>query len=428
MAENPILNDRYRLIEQIGAGGMAVIYRGQDLELERQVAIKVLRPSLVGDPEFLARFKREARSAAKLAHPNIVMVHDVGQDGPSTHYIVMEYIRGQNLKQILRAQGALDVDGALAVAIESCKGVGYAHRAELVHCDIKPQNILMTPDKMIKVADFGIARALSGGKAEKEELVWGSPHYFSPEQAAGESPTPASDVYSIGIVLFELLTGRLPFTGSNYHELAMAHLQQTPPSILDIDPSLPVELDRIIRKVMDKEPSNRYRTGDQLGRILKSYRDQGLHQTSSFEVQESMSKMPPVQVDSTPSSPPSQDAHAGDRTQPHMDDPYEAGYGYEQPPQREEPAPASSSDFTLPGLPATDPAEALYRARGRNSAYAQPGYPEGATAPGYDTAPPEEEGLLPGVDIENIVLGVLAAIAVLGLVPLWVFVFITFTR
>src|SRR5262249_46723977 len=149
----------------------------------------------------------------------------------------------------------------------------------------KPQNILVTPENSIKVTDFGIARALTGQLQEQtDDLVWGSPHYFSPEQAAGETPTPASDVYSIGVMLFELLTSRLPFTGQDYHELAMAHIKEPPPSILDINPALPAELDRIIRKVMSKEPSARYRTADQLGRILDSYLRQGQQPTSSFIV------------------------------------------------------------------------------------------------------------------------------------------------
>ena len=238
MVDNPILNERYKLIEQIGAGGMAVLYKAEDLELGRTVAVKVLRPSLVGDPEFLVRFKREARAAANLSHPNIVTVHDVGQDGPNTHYIVMEYVPGQNLKQLIRAQGAFEVDTALAIVVEVCKGVGYAHRAGLIHCDLKPQNILITPDNRVKVTDFGIARAFSAAQAETdevEEVVWGSPHYFAPEQAAGEPPTPASDVYSIGIITFELLTGELPFTGDSYEELALAHLRNEPPSILSFN-------------------------------------------------------------------------------------------------------------------------------------------------------------------------------------------------
>jgi len=412
MAENPILNDRYRLIEQIGAGGMAVIYRAQDLELGRMVAVKVLRPSLVGDPEFLVRFKREARSAAQLSHPNIVTVHDVGQDGPNTHYIVMEYVAGQNLKQVIRSRGAFDVDAALNITTEVCKGVGYAHRAGLVHCDIKPQNILVTPDNMIKVTDFGIARALTERKEDEEE-VWGSPHYFSPEQASGETPTPASDVYSIGIVLFELLTARLPFTGSGYSELAMAHLKQEPPTILDIDPSLPPELDRIIRKVLSKEPSARYRTADQLGRILRSYHEQGVQTTSSFVVRQSQILLEPDTPTPASSSPPPM----GEETMPHQ----RLG--------------RVSEDYTVPSLPPLDVDAAVERAR----ASRQPVVPRGDVnhiAPEYTPPPPArsyrsreaDEEELPAFDVENLVLGVLAAVAVLGLIPLWITVYFTFTR
>ncbi|NDJ53127.1 MAG: serine/threonine protein kinase, partial [Chloroflexi bacterium] len=275
MADNPTLNERYQLLEQIGSGGMAMIYKAQDLDLERVVAVKVLRPSLVSDPEFTARFLQEARAAANLSHPNIVTVHDVGQDGPRTHYIVMEFVDGQDLKSYIRAKGAFDVETALTVIVEVCKGVGYAHRAGLVHCDIKPQNILLTAENTIKVADFGIARALAAEPPdEQEEVVWGSPHYFSPEQAVGDAPTPSSDVYSIGVVFFELLTGQLPFYGDDYRELALAHVQDAPPSLQDIDEKLPVELDRILQKVLSKEPSMRYRTADQLGRILQKYLEQ----------------------------------------------------------------------------------------------------------------------------------------------------------
>jgi serine/threonine-protein kinase len=183
MAENPILNDRYRLIEQVGSGGMSVIYKAQDLELGRMVAVKVLRPSLVGDPEFLIRFKREAQAAANLSHPNIVTVHDVGQDGPKTHYIVMEYVPGQDLKKLIRAKGAFEVDAALAIIVEVCKGVGYAHRAGLVHCDVKPQNILVTPDNSIKVTDFGMQRRCS---PTCKQMTWsGAVRITFPEQAAG---------------------------------------------------------------------------------------------------------------------------------------------------------------------------------------------------------------------------------------------------
>ena len=387
MAENPLLNNRYHLIEQEGSGGMAVIYRAQDLELSRIVAVKVLRPSLVNDPEFLLRFKQEARAAANLSHPNIVTVFDVGQDGPRMHYIVMEYVPGQDLKKLIRAQAPFEVDAALAIVVEICKGVGYAHRAGLVHCDIKPQNILVTPDRRIKVTDFGIARALSATQTEDmEDVVWGSPHYFSPEQAAGEPPTPASDVYSIGIVLFELLTGQLPFTGSDYRELALAHLRQDPPSLVSVNPVLPGELDGIVRKVLSKEPSARYRTADQLGRILDKYRQRGLQPTGQFTV--------------TPSQAPV-------RTRP-----------------SQQPVEAPRAEPTTPSLPPVDPAvvrEQIAASRLPHRAYYPP--PEEQ----YEEEP-AAEGFLPGVDVFGIVLGVLAAVAVMGLIPLWIVVYLTFTR
>lgn len=382
MADNPILNNRYRLIEQIGSGGMSVIYKAQDLELGRIVTAKVLRPSLVSDPEFLIRFKREAQAAASLSHPNIVMVYDVGQDGPKTHYIVMEYVPGQDLKKLIRARGAFDVEAAISIVIEVCKGVGYAHRAGLVHCDIKPQNILVTPENAIKVTDFGIARALTQPvPEEKEEMVWGSPHYFSPEQAAGEPPTPASDVYSIGVVLFELVTGRLPFTGQDYQELALAHIKEPPPSIQDVNPALPAELDRIIRKVLSKEPSARYRTADQLGRILDTYLKEGQQPTSAFVVKSSAIDM--EAAPEPPSGPPTIQAP---------------------------PAPP-----TLEALPPVDLAERGYPTA---AAYAQ--------GDKQDYAP--DRSFLPGVDIYGMVLGILAAVALLGLIPLWWAVYETVTR
>ncbi len=280
MTQGTVLNGRYKLLSQQGSGGMAVIYKAQDLELGRTVAVKVLRPSLTSDPDFLRRFRQEARAVANLAHPNIVTVHDVGQDG-HTHYIVMEFIQGQDLKKLIRAEAPFDVERAVNLAIQICAGVGYAHRAGLVHADIKPQNIMVTDDERVKVTDFGIARALSASRATgKQDVVWGSPHYFSPEQAAGEPPTPASDVYSIGVVMFEMLTGRLPFTGNDYQELALAHLREKPPMISDLNPRVPVKLARIVHKVLSKEPSARYRTADHLGRILITYREQMQQRTT----------------------------------------------------------------------------------------------------------------------------------------------------
>lgn len=273
MTNETVLNNRYRLVAQQGSGGMAVIYKAIDQALGRTVAVKILRPSLTNDPAFLARFRNEARSVANLAHPNIVTVHDVGNDGP-THYIVMEFIEGQDLKKIIKTDGALPPERALNLAIQICGGIGFAHRAGLVHADVKPQNILVTNDDIVKVTDFGIAQALTDAQPnEKQSVVWGSPHYFAPEQARGEKPSPAADVYSIGIVLFEMLTGRLPYTGANQQELALAHIRDRIPLVTEFNPTVPDALARIVYKTMSKEPAARYRMADQLGHILITYRD-----------------------------------------------------------------------------------------------------------------------------------------------------------
>jgi eukaryotic-like serine/threonine-protein kinase len=280
MSGETLLNNRYQLVAQQGSGGMAVIYKAVDQSLGRTVAIKILRPSLTPDPTFIMRFQNEARSIANLSHPNIVTVYDVGNDG-DTHYIVMEFVDGRDLKKLIREYGgALPVSKALDLAIGICAGLGFAHRAELVHADVKPQNILLTKDEQVKITDFGIAQALSDSQpSTRQAIVWGSPHYFAPEQAQGERPSAASDVYSIGIVMFEMLTGRLPYTGANQQELAMAHIRAPIPRVTDINPVVPESLAQVVYKVMSKEPHNRYRFAEQLRHILESFRDQMKQQT-----------------------------------------------------------------------------------------------------------------------------------------------------
>jgi eukaryotic-like serine/threonine-protein kinase len=273
MAGETVLNNRYELVAQQGSGGMSVIYKATDRSLGRTVAIKILRPSLTQDPAFLGKFQQEARSVAKMAHPNIVTVHDVGSDGP-THYIVMEMIEGSDLKKVIKTQGALPFPKALNYAIKICDGLGYAHRSRLVHADVKPQNILINQDDVIKITDFGIAQAYTDTMPQtRAEVVWGSPHYFAPEQAKGEKPSPASDVYSIGIVMFEMFTGRLPFVGASQRELAMAHIQAEIPRAKDVNPSVPEEISNIIAKVMSKRPNDRFNHADQLGHILQGVQD-----------------------------------------------------------------------------------------------------------------------------------------------------------
>ncbi|MBI4772488.1 MAG: serine/threonine protein kinase [Chloroflexi bacterium] len=274
MTPDTVLNQRYQVGELLGAGGMAVVYRARDLTLGRPVAIKVLRGALTTDQHFLQAFLQEARAIANLAHPNILTVHDFGFD-QQRYYIVMEYVRGQDLKSLIKTGGALPVERALDLAVQMCAGVGYAHRAGLVQCDLKPQNMLVTPDGRLKVTDFGLARVLASIQSDqRDEVVWGTPQYFAPEQAAGEPPTPASDVYALGVVMFEMLSGRLPFLAESHRLLALSHLHEPPPDLASLRPEVPEPLAAIVRKVLSKEPSTRYRTADQLGRILLSYRNQ----------------------------------------------------------------------------------------------------------------------------------------------------------
>src|SRR5512141_1979737 len=268
MEEGTLLNNRYQLLERIGTGGMADVFRARDLMLERSVAIKILHEVYSDDKAFQDRFKQEARAAANLSHPNIVTVHDFGFDHGQL-FIVMEHIPGKDLKTILRQRGRYSVEEAIPLMVQACAGIGYAHRAGLVHCDIKPHNMIVTPDGRLKVTDFGIARALSTIMPdERADVVWGSPQYFSPEQAVGEAPSPASDVYSLGVVLYEVLTGALPFTAPTSEELARMHLEEDPIPPSEYVPDIPKALEQIMLKVLSKEPAARYRTADQLGRVL----------------------------------------------------------------------------------------------------------------------------------------------------------------
>jgi len=380
MDQPAVLNNRYKLIARLGAGGMANVWKAQDLALGRLVAVKILHDALTGDPEFLHRFDREAHAAANLTHPNVVTVHDVGQDH-ETHYIVMEYVDGEDLKTLIRREAPMPVERALDLAIQICAGIGYAHRAGFVHCDVKPQNVLITADGRVKVADFGIARALSSATLYTQtDMVWGSPHYFSPEQAAGEPPTPASDVYSIGVVLFEMLTGRTPFDADNPTALALMHLRDTPPLATQFNPQVPVALEQIITKLLAKEPAARYRTADQLARILESYSRQG-HQSTQAQ--------PPLPLP------------APAQSQPAMD-----------PPQAARPA----TGPVTPARPAPRPAPIVpqYRA---DQATPVPAVAQVVPAETYDE---EELYTEPaGVDWLGIMLALVALLAVLGLIPLW---------
>ncbi len=271
MEEPRLLNKRYQLLETLGKGGMAIVYRAQDLMLERQVAVKVLREDFSSDPAFQERFRREAKAAANLSHPNIVTMHDFGLDNGQL-FLVMEYVPGKDLKTLTKQRVRFSPEEAIPLLIQACAGIGYAHRAGLVHCDVKPQNMLVTPDMRLKVADFGIARALATIHPEEQaDVVWGSPQYFAPEQAQGAAPAPASDVYSLGIIMYEMLTGSLPFNATTDSDLARQHIEDEPPLLSELLPEISPTLEQILKKVLSKEPSQRYRTADQLGRVLMSF-------------------------------------------------------------------------------------------------------------------------------------------------------------
>ena len=271
MGEPKLLNQRYQLLEPLGKGGMAVVYRARDLMLERLVAVKVLREDTSGDPAFQERFRQEAKAAANLTHPNIVTMHDFGLDNGQL-FLVMEYVPGTDLKTLIKQRGRFSPEEAVPLLIQACAGIGYAHRAGLVHCDVKPQNMLVTPDMRLKVADFGIARALSSiHPDEQTDVVWGSPQYFAPEQASGAAPSPASDVYSLGIIMFEMLTGSLLFQATTATDLARLHVEAEPPLLSEMIPDISPTLEQILSKVLSKEPSQRYRTADQLGRVLLNF-------------------------------------------------------------------------------------------------------------------------------------------------------------
>lgn len=261
------LGKRYEIQSQLGEGGMAVVYLGKDLLLGRAIAIKALRPQYAADKDFVERFRREAQSAASLSHPNVVHIFDVGTDG-DIHYIVMEYIEGRNLKDLLRERGALPAAEAVYVAKEVCRALDAAHRRHVVHRDIKPHNILVTRDGQVKVTDFGIARAASSATLTQAGTMLGSVHYLSPEQATERRVGSFSDVYSVGVLLYEMVTGRLPFEAESPVAVALKHLHDDPPAPGRIVRDLPARLEAVILRAMAKEPAARYKDAGEMLREL----------------------------------------------------------------------------------------------------------------------------------------------------------------
>ena len=273
-----VLGGRYRLVELLGQGGMATIYRAHDNQLDRDVAVKLLRPEYGRDPEFGSRFRQEAQSAASLNHPNIVSVYDYGQDAAGP-FIVMELVEGEDLASIIRRSGALPPRQAARIASDAARALEAAHARGIVHRDVKPSNILISRDGRVKVADFGIARAVAEAQMTLPGQTLGSVHYFSPEQARGETADAASDIFALGIVLFEMLTGQRPWEGDTAAAVAMARLAGPTPDPASRRAGISPELAAISRKAMAQLPQDRWPSADGDGRrarrVPRRHRDPG---------------------------------------------------------------------------------------------------------------------------------------------------------
>ena len=257
VVKGQLIDNRYKIIRSIGEGGMANVYLGFDTILDRNVAIKVLRGDLSNDEKFVRRFQREALSASSLAHPNIVEMYDVGEDD-GLYYIVMEFIDGITLKQLLKKRGSLTLSETLDIMSQLTDGMSHAHDSYIIHRDLKPQNIMIKDDGQIKITDFGIAMALNSTQLTQTNSVMGSVHYLPPEQASGKGATVKSDIYSMGIIFYELLTGKLPFKGENAVEIALKQMRDPLPSLRDDNPEIPQSIENIILKATAKNPKNRY--------------------------------------------------------------------------------------------------------------------------------------------------------------------------
>ena len=251
------INDRYEIIKTIGEGGMANVYLANDTILDRKVAIKVLRGDLSNDEKFIRRFQREALSVSNLSHPNIVEVYDVGEED-GQYYIVMEYIEGKTLKQLLKKRETLTLPEVIDIMLQLTDGLAHAQESYIIHRDIKPQNIMILDNGLVKITDFGIAMALNATQLTQTNSVMGSVHYLPPEQANGKSATVKSDIYSLGILMYELITGSVPFKGDNAVEIALKHMKEKIPSIRKQNPTIPQSVENIVIKATAKNPRNRY--------------------------------------------------------------------------------------------------------------------------------------------------------------------------
>lgn len=363
-----ILDDRYQLTERIGEGGMAEVFLGTDIRLKRDIAVKVLRPQYSSDKQFLDRFLDEARAMAGFSHPNIVNVYDAGRERGRS-YIVMEYVPGTDLRNLIKERGPLPIEQALKVIEQVAQGVAAAHSKDIVHRDIKPGNVLITPDGAVKVADFGIARAVSDSKQLTEPgVVWGTTAYLSPEQIRGDTATPASDVYSIGVVLYEMLSGKPPFQGEDRVAIALQHLHDEPTPLSEKNPKVPRGIEYIINRAMSKQASQRYSDADEFARAIRGYLNAGSDSTVPQEIQR-------------PVHPPQQSQSVTQTRQP-----------------------ARRRSTTSGTLSSSSQRQQHARRRTPGSVQAQ-------------------QAASPGIDWFGIFLGILALLMVLGLVPLYALVY-----
>ena len=267
------INNRYEIEKLIGEGGMANVYLAHDMILDRKVAVKVLRGDLSGDEKFVRRFQREALSASSLSHPNIVEIYDVGED-EGNFYIVMEYIEGKTLKQLIKKRGVLSLPEVIDIMLQLLDALSTAHDSYIIHRDIKPQNIMIKETGLVKITDFGIAMAINSASLTQTNSVMGSVHYLPPEQASGKGSTIRSDIYSLGILMFEMLTGKLPYKGDSAVEIALKHMKNEFPSAKEINPVIPQSVENIIIKAAAKNPKNRYRDARQMAEDIKTCLDE----------------------------------------------------------------------------------------------------------------------------------------------------------
>ena len=275
-----LLGNRFEILEQLGGGGMAIVYKGRDNMLNRLVTIKVLRPEYTTDDNFVMRFRREARAVARLSHPNIVNIHDVGQED-DVHYLVMEYIDGNDLKSVIKEHGPLAVERAVEVARQVCQALGHAHENDIVHRDVKPHNILITKDGRAKLTDFGIATETTTATLTQTDTIVGSVHYISPEQARGEPAGSQSDIYSLGMVMYEMLAGKVAFGGDTPIAVALKHIQEEPEPLQRVNPSVPGNLADVVMRAMAKQPGSRFAGAAEMCRALQ-YCVTGANEATQF--------------------------------------------------------------------------------------------------------------------------------------------------